>query len=298
MSTEIPGTEVPGTASARARSVVVDGARVACHEWGPPDAEPVLLLHGYPANHRCWRHQIPPLARRHRVIAPDLLGWGESERPLHLSFDYDTEVARVGRLLDALDVDDAVNLVGHDYGGFLSLGFTETHPGRVRRLAILNSRAQSTFVGRWYAVFSLISLAGRTPVLRRLTTGLPLAAIHRRSLMPLVRDGHVDAALLADYVDWMDAPHGRRWLVHYFGDYRTAPRPELRRRLGGISCPTAIVWGRTDAYLRPGIATELAETIPGAELTMLDDAGHWVMDERPAEVTAALERLLARPAVR
>lgn len=291
--------EVPGAArAARTASVVVDGARVACWEWGPPDAEPVLLLHGYPANHHCWRHQIPPLARRHRVIAPDLLGWGESDRPLHLSFDYDTEVARVGRLLDALDVDDAVNLVGHDYGGFLSLGFTQTHPDRVRRLAILNSRAQATFARQWYAVFSLISLAGRTPVLRSLATRLPLAAIHRRSLMPLVRDGHVDAGLLADYVDWMDTAPGRRWLVHYFGDYRTAPRPELRRRLGEITCPTAIVWGRADAYLRPAVATELAGTIPGAELTMLDGAGHWVMDERPADVTAALERLLTRPANR
>ncbi|MGW0813767.1 alpha/beta fold hydrolase [Streptomyces viridiviolaceus] len=291
--------EVPGAArAARTAPVVVDGARVACWEWGPSDAEPVLLLHGYPANHHCWRHQIPPLARRYRVIAPDLLGWGESDRPLHLSFDYDTEVARVGRLLDALDIDDAVNLVGHDYGGFLSLGFTQTHPDRVRRLAVLNSRAQSTFARPWYTVFSLISLAGRTPVLGALATRLPLAAIHRRALMPLVRDGHLDAALLADYVDWMDTARGRRWLVHYFGDYRTAPRPELRRRLGEITCPTAIVWGRADTYLRPAVATELAETVPDAELTMLDDAGHWVMDERPDDVTAALERLLARPANR
>lgn len=284
---------ITGPEEVRARSVVVDGARVACWEAGPSDAEPALLLHGYPANHRCWRDQIPALAREHRVIAPDLLGWGESERPLHLPFDYETEVARIGRLLDALGV-EAVNLLGHDYGGFLSLGFVQANPDRVRRLAILNSRAQSSFVPRWYAIFGLITLAGRTPGLRALTARLPLAAINRRALGSLVRRGVLDDELLDSYVGWMDAPEGRRWLVHFFGEYRVAVRPTLRRRLGEIECPTAIVWGRDDAYLSPAIATELAERIQSAELTMLDGPGHFVMEERPAEVTVALERLLAR----
>ncbi|MDQ1046444.1 pimeloyl-ACP methyl ester carboxylesterase [Streptomyces sp. V4I2] len=103
----------PGAETGRARTVLVDGARTACWESGPSDGEPVLLLHGYPANHRSRRHQIPALARECRVIAPDLLGWGRSERPLHLRFDYDTEVARVGRLLDALGI-ETVHLAGHD----------------------------------------------------------------------------------------------------------------------------------------------------------------------------------------
>ncbi|MFC5213373.1 alpha/beta fold hydrolase [Streptomyces coerulescens] len=283
----------PGAAAIRAGSVVVDGARVAYWESGPADREPVLLLHGYPADHRCWRHQIPALARANRVIAPDLLGWGQSARPLHLRFDYDTEVARVGRLLDALGI-DAVNLFGHDYGGFLALGLTQAHPDRVRRLAVLNSRAQASFVPRWYVAFGLVTLAGRTPALRALTARLPLGALHRRSLGALVRDGHVDDDLLDSYVRWMDTPEGRRWLVHFFGDYRVTARPELRRRLGEIRCPTAIVWGRRDRYLNSAIAVELAERVPRAELTVLDGADHWVMDQCPAQVTAALERLLAR----
>ncbi|MFB6787380.1 alpha/beta fold hydrolase [Streptomyces olivaceus] len=288
MSTDSPGTDRTGP-----RQVVVDGARVACWESGPPGAEPVVLLHGYPADHRCWRHQVPALSARHRVVAPDLLGWGASDRPLHLSFDYATEVARLARLLDALGL-DSVNLAGHDYGGFLALGLAETHPGRVRRLAVLNSRAQGTFTPRWYALFSLMGTAGRSALLRRPAARLPYAALHRRAFAPLVRAGRLDARVLEGYVGWMAEPEGRRWLLHYFGDYRTPPRPELRRGLPGVSCPTAVVWGRADPYLSPAIATELAGAVPGAELTMLDDTGHWVMDERPAEVTAALLRLLER----
>lgn len=285
-------TEAARTERGRVRHIEVDGARMACWESGPPDAEPVLLLHGYPANHRCWRHQIPALARTHRVIAPDLIGWGESERPLHLRFDYETEVGRIGKLLDALGI-DSVNLFAHDYGGFLALGFAQAYPDRVRRLAILNSRAQATFVPAWYAVFGLTTLAGRTPLLRSLAARLPLGTVNRRALRPLVRRGVITEEVLDSYVGWMESPVGRRWLIHFFGDYRVPPRRELRDRLGEIRCPTTIVWGRDDTYLRPAIATELAEKIPGAELTMLDGAGHFVMEERAAEVTAALVGLLA-----
>ncbi|MEV5342643.1 alpha/beta fold hydrolase [Streptomyces sp. NPDC052676] len=284
-------TQGPGTRSERTRSVMVDGARVACWESGPSDGEPVLLLHGYPAGHDCWRHQIPELSREHRVIAPDLLGWGRSDRPLGLRFDYATEVARLGRLLDALDC-PWVNLAGHDYGGFLALGFAQDHPGRVRRLALLNTRAHATFTPRWKAAFELVTLAGRTPVIRSLAPSLPLGAVHRRALGSLVRRGYLDDEQLEAYIGWMDTAEGRRWLLHYFSYYRVAVQPELRRRLGDIGCPTAIVWGRSDTCLSASIALELARNIPGAELTMLDDAGHWIMEERPAQVTAALRHWL------
>ncbi|WP_320782218.1 alpha/beta fold hydrolase [Streptomyces sp. CRN 30] len=293
MSPQEPGSATETGDTHTPRTATVDGARVAYWQAGPPDAEPVLLLHGYPANHHSWRHQITPLARTHRVIAPDLLGWGASDHPPRLRFDYVTEVARVGRLLDALGI-DSVNLFGHDYGGFLALGFAEAHPARVRRLAILNSRAQSSFVTRWYLVFTALTVTGRIPVLRALARSFPFAALHRHFLMPLVRAGHLDAATLATYVDWMDTPEGRRRLLHFFADYRPAPRPEIRRHLGLVECPTAVVWGRRDTYLHPEIATELAARVPHAELTMLDDAGHWLLDERPAESTAALLRLLDR----
>jgi pimeloyl-ACP methyl ester carboxylesterase len=271
----------------------VDGVRLAYQEAGFHDHEPVVLVHGYPANHRSWRHQIPALAQSHRVLAVDLIGWGNSERPRSLAFDYDTEVDRLGRILDALGVAQ-VNLFGHDYGGFLSLGFAQRHPHRVRRLAILNSRAQGTFVPRWYATFALVGLLGRTPGLRTLGARLPLGAINRRGMAALVTDGTVEPALLDDYVGWMADPEGARWLLHFFADYSVRRRPELRDGLEHIGCPTAVVWGRLDRYLPTAIARELTAQIPGAELTMIDYAGHFVMEEQPSAVTDALLRLLAR----
>ena len=276
------------------KSARVDRARLAYREAGPTDGEPVVLVHGYPANHRSWRHQIPVLAHSHRVLALDLVGWGDSGRPRSLAFDYDTEVDRLGRALDALGLEQ-VNLFGHDYGGFLSLGFVQRNPDRVRRLAILNSRAQGTFVPQWYTTFGLVGLLGRTPGLRSLAARMRLDAINRRGMRELVSDGTVDPDLLENYVGWMADPEGARWLLHFFADYSVRRRPELRDGLPRIGCPTAVIWGGRDAYLSPAIATELANKIPEAELTMIDDAGHFVMEERPAAVADALLRLLGRP---
>jgi cis-3-alkyl-4-acyloxetan-2-one decarboxylase len=279
--------------SARVR---VDGAAYSYLEQGEAGSEPVVLLHGYTGSHLSWRHQIPRLAERHRVIALDWLGWGDSDRPLSLRFDFDTEVARLGRVLDALGI-ERVNLCGHDYGGFLALGFALRRPGRIRRLALLATRAHRTFTPRWRAAFGLTSLGARAPAIRSLMARLPHEQIHRRSLRRELARGIIDQRSLDSYVGWMSGdPAGGRWLMRFFADYRVAPHAELRAGLGGISCPTAIVWGRRDPYLAPLIAEELAACIPGAELTMFDDAGHFVMEERPEETMSALTRLLARAA--
>lgn len=277
------------------RSVEVDGARLVYAEHGDPAAEPVVLLHGYPANHLSWRHQIPSLAEHHRVLALDWLGWGESERRLDLAFDYDTEVARLGRALDALGIDDC-NLFGHDYGGFLALGFAQRNASRVRRLAILNSRAHRSFVPAWYAIFSATSLLGRGPVAPIAARLLPLEAVNRLALRRLRKDGVVEPQVLDQYLGWISEPVGARWLVHFFGQYRVKARPELGAALGEITCPTAVVWGTEDRYLRTAIAEELAAGIPAADLTLIPDTGHFVMEEAPDLVTDALARLLRRPA--
>jgi len=278
------------------KRIEIDATALAYVEHGPAGVEPIVLLHGYLGSHLSWRHLIEPLAARHRVVALDWFGWGASGRNPELAYDYDAEVDRLRRVLDALGL-GACNLFGHDYGGFLGLGFCQRHAHRVRRLALLNTRAHGTFTRRWAAVFGLVGAACRSPTLATITTRLPLGSIHRRACQPWLEAGIFDAASLESYVGWMSRdPAAGLFYTRFFRDYEVPPRPELAAGLPGISCPTAVVWGRRDPYLPLTIPIELSRDIPGAALTLLDGAGHFVMEERPADVNRALARLLDRPA--
>lgn len=257
------------------------------------EGEPVLLLHGYPQSASCWRHQIPALAEHHRVIAADWPGFGRCEPP-ETPPTYDAEVERIGMLADSFGL-VRFNLVAHDYGGFLGLGYVQRHPERVMRLALLNTRAHNIF-RPWFYCFSLgqRSVAMHAPALLR---RLPLRRLHHVALRPYRRLGCFDGRLEDEYLGWMDTPRGRQTFVDFFTNYHVPAVPDLAAGLGRIGCPTAIIWGDRDRYIPFSTARGLAERIPGATLTQLIGGDHYIMEERPGEVTAALLELLARPSV-
>ena len=275
------------------RFVTVDGARLFVMEAGA--GEPVLLLHGYPQSHLAWRHQIPSLAGTHRIIAPDWFGWGRSERGLRHPARYWEEVARIGSLLDTLGL-GAVSIAGHDYGGFLSLGFALRHPERVRRLAVLNSRAHRTFPQPAYLLFGVLAWAARRRTLRSLAARAPHYAINRALMAGHVARGAFDEAQRDRYIGWMRTRAGRRWLLHFMRYYEMPARADLAPHLGAIGCPAAMIWGDRDPYCPASIGVDLARRLPVGDFVRVAGADHFVMEERPDEVTAALRALLARPA--
>ncbi|MGW4766630.1 alpha/beta fold hydrolase [Nocardia sp. NPDC004278] len=276
------------------REVTVDGARLRYVDIGQGD--PLVLLHGWPESHAAWRHQIGPLALSRRVIVPDWLGWGASDRDEALSCDYDSEVERIGRMLDALGL-DRVDLACHDYGGFLGSGFVQRHPERVRRFAILNSRAHGVFTLPYYILFGLLTVFARTALLRALLTARPIRWVHRMGLASYVRNGSFDTAQLDRYLAFLNTAAGRRWYAHFWSGYRARIRPELAAGLDAIDCPTTVIWGDRDPAIPMRTAEELADRIPYATLVRIDGS-HFIMEERPDEVTAALQAWLLRPAIR
>jgi pimeloyl-ACP methyl ester carboxylesterase len=264
----------------------VDGARLACWTAGPPSGAPVLALHGYLGSHCSWRRQAPALAAAGvRLVAPDWFGWGESEMASDARFERDVE--RIGQLADALGW-GGFDLFGHDYGGFIGLAFAQQHPERVRRLALLNTRAHRSFRPRWYLAFELVVRLARDPVGRALLRALPVASLHRLAVRGERRAGIIDEDAMRSYTRRLDG----RTLSHIFRDYRLPPRPELDARLAQMRCPTRILWGARDRYLDPSVASDLAERIPSARLVLFEEAGHFLMEERPEPVTDHLLDLL------
>ncbi len=250
--------------------------------------EPVLLLHGFPQSASCWRHQIPALAENHHVVALDWPGFGRSDPP-STPPTYDNEVERIERCVQQLGW-QRFNLFAHDYGGFIGLGYAIRYPGRVQRLALLNTRAHSIF-RPWFYRFSLCQRwIAAHPALSAVVRRAPLRAIHHRALARY----RFDTDLETEYLGWMDTPQGRQTFWEFFAHYPVPAIPWLSEQLGSIRCPTAVIFGDRDPYVPFSTARELAEGIPDAELVRLHGADHYVMEGRPREVTDALLALLKR----
>ena len=266
----------------------IEGRRVHYERAG--SGEPVLLLHGYPQSASCWRRQIPALAAHHLVTAPDWPGFGRSDPPATPA-TYETEVERIELLAEALGL-DRFNLIAHDYGGFLGLGYVLRHPERVRRLALLNTRAHGVFRPWFYRFSQGQAWVARHDRAAALARRLPLRALHHAALTRYRRLGCFYADVESEYLGWMDAPEGRRTFFEFFANYHVPAIGWLAEGLGRIGCPTAIIWGDADPYIPFGTAVELAERIPRAELVRLPGGDHYIMEERPDQVTSALLRLL------
>ncbi len=265
----------------------VDAARVAVFEVGA--GEPCVLLHGYPQSHACWRKIVPALAAGRRVIAPDWFGWGASERSFAQRPCFDDEVERLGLLLDRLGIDRA-NLFGHDYGGLIGLAFAAASPERVLRLALINTRAHRRPALGSYLGFSVGTWMARTPGLRWLLTRWA-HWIHLRVLGRYVRGGAFSQRELLGYLRWMQEPEGRRWFGHFWKHFRAGAHPELGAAAERFRMPVALIWGVRDSMFPFSIARDLARRIPHAALVALD-GDHYILEEKPEEVTAALLTLL------
>ncbi len=274
------------------RTVTASGVEFSLLDSG--DGEAVLLLHGYPQSLLMWRHQIPVLAKSFRVIAPDWTGWGRSPKSFDVRARYWDEVHRLADLLDALDI-QACNLIGHDYGGYLALGFVTRYPEHVSRLGIINSRAHHTFPLRTYIPFALLCQAARVPLLRSLAARLPWYEMTKTILRPYLANGSFDEALLEHYLGWMKTRPGRAWLIHFFRDYEMPARRELVAGLKTVAVPSAVIWGDRDPFCPWATATNLAARLPTAELVRLPGTDHYSPEEEPAAVTSAIRELLSRP---
>jgi len=265
----------------RSYTINIDNTRVPVYESGT--GENVLLLHGYMGSHLSWRHQFDELAKSYRTVAVDWLGWGDSEKNPDLDYSYDTELRRLRQLIQELNL-KPLHLVGHDYGGLMSLGYAQRHAEDLLDLTLLNNKAHKTFRPLWVSVFKFMNLLGRVPGWKAIYRALPLAAVHRAMTLPELRRGVMSPEVVENYCGWMKRADGSEYLGKFMADYRVGSKNGLAEGLPHMKTDTLILWGVKDRYLSAGIPRELAQRIPNAELHLYDDAGHFVPEEAPERV--------------
>lgn len=246
----------------------------------------VILLHGFPEFWYSWRHQIPVLAEHFRVVAPDMRGYNDSDKPEGVEhYRLSLLVADIAGLIEALGEKRAV-VAGHDWGGGVAWATAMQRPDVVERLIILNAPHPAVFqqhilrnprqsARSWYMFFFQL------PTIPESLLSLNNHAFISRAFAGVLEDQEIDK-----YVEAISKPGALTSSINY---YRANVSAEfLLGALGQpmafppITAPTLVIWGEEDAYLGRELTEGLDAYINAPyTLRLIPHCGHWVQQQKP-----------------
>ena len=247
------------------------------HDIG--EGAPTLLIHGSGPGVTAfanWRLSFPVLSQKLRVLAPDMLGFGYTERPDGVEYTLDTWVRHLIDVIDALGI-DKVNLVGNSFGGALTLATSIRHPERVNRIVLMGA------AGVKFDLTEGLDYAwGYTPSFENMRKMLDLFAYDRSLVSDELAQLRYEASLRPGvqdaYASMFPAPR-QQWI-----DALASDPADIAR----IQAPALIMHGREDRILPYSNSTTLFELIPNAQLHLFGKCGHWTQIEHARRFNALL----------
>ena len=269
-------------AGAAERVVDVDGQRIVQLEAGSPDAPLVVLLHGFTGSKENWLPLMAELADGHRVIAPDLPGWGESTRTPGADYGVVAQADRIAAWLSTLPRRPDL-LVGHSMGGHIAALVAARHPGATSRLALVSSAGVPFEVN----AFGRAVLDGGHPfaVEDRATLDRYLGLVFTD---PPFVPWPVDRAFIARRI--ADRAFEEEVLARMRGEEAFAVQPLL----GDIAVPTLLLWCDDDGVIDPTAALPFAAGLRDSRTVMLQGCGHMPMMADVDGTAGALRDALRR----
>lgn len=288
----------PEIAGAAQRTVTID-----THDAGPLDVHlyeagegsPVLLLHGWPQDASSWRFVFPRLAERHRLIAPDLRGFGASGAPGR-GYDGITFGADAIALLDALEIPRA-HVIGHDWGGFAAFAAALAAPDRVASMVVLNTappwveqrpRLLLELWRLWYV--ALMAAFGE-----RIVRDHP-DLIAKMLRADRVHDG-ISRADAAGYAARLRRPESARATALLYRSYlRSLKTVFVERRFADLRLKpaTRFLFGTNDKAISHRMLDGLEAHCDDIEVELVPDSGHFIAEEKPLLVAQRALDLFAR----
>lgn len=272
----------------------VGGGRMHYLDEGPRDAPPLLALHGNPTWSFYWRKLVARFSDRYRVVVPDHLGCGLSDKPQDWTYRLSDHIANVRALVEHLDL-RKITFVLHDWGGAIGMGLATARPDLAVRFVVTNTAAF-----RSKAIPPSIALC-RVPgfgalAVRGLNGFARVATVRavERTLPPEAKAG-----LLFPYDSW----ENRIATLRFVQDIPLSPShpsyEALQRVEEGLERlrdrPMLLVWGDRDFCFTPAFREEWQRRFPEARVVPLD-AGHYVLEDEPDAVLSAIAGFLAETA--
>ncbi|HEX6228982.1 MAG TPA: alpha/beta fold hydrolase [Solirubrobacterales bacterium] len=269
------------------RRVELPGASVNYVEMG--EGEPIVFVHGISGSWQNWLENLPHFARTHRVIAPDLPGFGRSPIP-----SWPIDVPAYGRLLhdfcEKLGIGSGAALVGNSLGGFVGAEAVTAEPGRFDRLALVSAAG---IVNTWNPEERAVVTAYVWRTFSPLFAIRSSEIIGRPRLREIVFNRFVRFPnLLRPELLWEQMANGLERCDGFGDSLRAAIRHDIRERLGEIDIPTLVLWGFDDRVIPVQAALSYHRRIPGSRLEIFERTGHVPQFERPQRFNAILEDFL------
>jgi pimeloyl-ACP methyl ester carboxylesterase len=272
------------------RTVVLHGHRVsyliAGSEAGA-ERSVLILVHGIAGSSATWEALLPLISERCTVIAPDLLGHGESDKPRH-DYSLGAHANGLRDLMIALGIERAT-LVGHSFGGGVAMQFAYQHPERCERLALVSSGGLGSEVSWILRAMTLPGAEYLMPVLfpsyvRDLGNGVSRWLRRLGLRVPNIEEQWRSYVTLTEPANRHTFVHTLRSVVDVAGQTVSAhDRLYLASRL-----PTLIIWGRRDHIIPVGHAHAAHEALPGSRLEIFDESGHFPHTEKADDFVAVL----------
>lgn len=273
------------TSRPQTRDVTVRGVRIRAVEAGPKDAPALLLIHGFLVSQLEWADVLEPLAERFHVIAPDLPGFGDSEKPGPARYPYgiDSFSEAMADLVAAFGVGRA-HVMGHSMGGAVALTLAAEHPELVQRLVVVDPLVYP-FEMALKAKLVLYPVVG--PLIFKQLYGRGMFRAYFRD--EVFGGGAHDTARVDEHYERFNSPAARESAyatLRAIQDTRS-----LVARLGRVRTPTLVVWGRDDRIFPVAHASRLAKDLTDARLEVLS-AGHSPGEEIPSAFLGVVQEFL------
>jgi len=263
----------------------IGGRRIAYHRAGGGD--PLLLVHGITTYSFIWRKVMPLLADKYDVIAVDLLGCGDSDKPLDRSYSLTSPAGYLKDFLDAIGI-AKIHFVGHDLGGGMGQIFAVRHPDMLHDLTMINTVAHD-----FWPVQPIIAM--RTPIIRQFM----MAAVDIGAFKLIVKRGlyhkdHLTPDLMELFMKPMRTPDGRKAFLHFARCLDNRNLTEIEADLQKLAMPVLIIRGDADVYLTAAIAERLRREIPSSELARIATGGHFIQEDEPEQIAHLITEFIER----
>ena len=250
----------------------INGNRIAYHRQG--QGEPMLLVHGITTYSFIWRNMVPRLSEKYDVIAVDLLGCGESDKPAGADYSIVSQAVILKELLIQLGI-NKIHLVCHDIGGGIGQIMAVRYPRLISDLVLINSVGYD-----YWPVQPIITV--RIPFLRHIAMAILdlgiFRAIIRRGLYH--KDRFTDD-LMGLFVEPLKTREGRHGFLQLAKCLNNKNLIDIAEMLQIIKFPVLIIRGDADQYLGPIIAERLHKEIRGSRLETVETGGHFIQEDEP-----------------